>query len=305
MIEERKAFAARLKEDDGSAFKVELTAKELQTICDEWASARYAMRPHVGLQGVTPFAMAQNYPGKVKRIPPSDIRALDLLLAPLAGSDGMRTVQKQGIRIDHSFYLAPNCLPGDRVFVRLDPEDMGRAYVFSADGETFVGEAVCPELAGIDPHEALAKAKAMRREMTEDRLAELKRDMRKISPREAVDALVRDKAREAGKLVEFPRPAEVYATAAMAAAKDALGDAPTSVSPSIDRPEIGSASATVIALEETRGMRFRRALNLEAALKRGERISTEDALWLGGYQASHEYDNMQDVYEDFGEAALR
>ena len=124
MIEERKAFAQRLKEDDGSAFKVELTAKELQTICDEWAAGRYAQRPHSSLpKGLSPFAMAASYAGKIRRIPEADIRALDLLLAPLAGSDGMRVVSKQGVRIAHSFYLAPNCLPGDRVFVRMDPED--------------------------------------------------------------------------------------------------------------------------------------------------------------------------------------
>ena len=305
MIEERKAFAARLKEDDGSAFKVELTATALQSICDDWASARYAMRPHSGIEGATPFAKAASYPGKIKRVPEADIRALDLLLAPLAGSDGMRVVQKQGVRIDHSFYLAPNCLPGDRVFVRMDPEDMGRAFVFSADGETFIGEAVCPELAGVDPQEALAKAKAIRKQMTQEKLAELKANMRKISPREAVDALVRDKAREAGKLVEFPRPSEAHDTPALGAARDALGEAPTPAA--LDEELISKAmqAAPIARLPETKQMRFRRALTLEAALERGETISTEDALWLGGYQAGHEYSAMREIFEDFGEAALR
>ncbi len=317
MIEERKAFAQRLKEDDTSAFKVELSGKELQEICDEWASARYAMRPHAGIKGATPFAMASSYPGKLRRIPESDIRALDLLLAPLAGSDGMRTVSKQGVRINHSFYLAPNCLPGERVFVRMNPEDMGRAWLFSPDGDAFIGEALCPELAGVDPQEALAKAKAMRREMTDEKLAELKRDMRKISPREAVDALVRDKAREAGKLVEFPRAHEAHATVSLTAAKDALSDAPTIISAPTnegrenvvlsDDEVIAAAmnSAPIARLPETKQMRFRRALQLEAALERGETISTEDAMWLGAYQAGPEYRAVREMFEDFGEAALR
>lgn len=306
MIEERKAFAQRLKEDDGSAFKVELTAKELQTICDEWAAGRYAQRPHSSLpKGLSPFAMAASYPGKICRVPEADIRALDLLLAPLAGSDGMRVVQKQGVRIAHSFYLAPNCLPGDRVFVRMDPEDMGRAWLFSADGEAFIGEAVCPELAGVDPQEALAKAKAMRKQMTEERLQELKADMRKISPREAVDALVRDKAREAGKLVDFPRPAEAHDTASLAAAREALGEAPTPAARDEELIAKAMQVAPIAKLPETKQMRFRRALTLEAAIERGETISTEDALWLGGYQAGHEYSAMREFFQDFGEAALR
>ena len=306
MIEERKAFAQRLKEDDGSAFKVELTAKELQTICDEWAAGRYAQRPHSSLpKGLSPFAMAASYAGKIRRIPEADIRALDLLLAPLAGSDGMRVVRKQGVRIAHSFYLAPNCLPGDRVFVRMDPEDMGRAWLFSGDGEAFIGEAVCPELAGVDPQEALAKAKAMRKQMTEERLAELKADMRKISPREAVDALVRDKAREAGKLVEFPRAHDAHDTASLAAAREALGEAPTPATRDEELISKAMQVAPIAKLPETKQMRFRRALTLEAAIERGETISTEDALWLGGYQAGHEYSAMREFFQDFGEAALR
>ncbi len=306
-IEERKAFAARLKEDDGSAFKVELCAKELQTICDEWAAARYAQRPHSGIGGATPFAMAASYVGKLRKVPQEDIRALDLLLAPLAGSDGLRVVQKQGVRIDHSFYLTPNCLPGDRVFVRMDPEDMGRAYLFAPDGDAFLGEAICPELAGVNPHEALAKAKAMRKELTEERLKALKADMRKISPREAVDALVRDKAKATGKLVEFPRAHAALETPALAAAREALGDAPASVSisaPSQEGEKI-DMSAPVHKLPETKQQRFRRALALENALARSERIDTEDALWLGAYQAGPEYRAMREIYEDFGEAALR
>jgi len=82
VIEERKAFSARLGESDAEAFCVELKAAELQRYCNEWAENRYAHRPHDGLAGATPFAAAAAYPGKVKRI--DDLRALDLLLAPIA-----------------------------------------------------------------------------------------------------------------------------------------------------------------------------------------------------------------------------
>ena len=83
-IEERKAFSARLGIDDAKAFKVEMTEKELQDRCDQWARDRYGERPHAGLGGGSPNAAALAYPGKIKWI--ENIRALDLLVAPIAGS---------------------------------------------------------------------------------------------------------------------------------------------------------------------------------------------------------------------------
>lgn len=104
VIEERKAFSARLGQDDTSAFGVELTAKELQSYCDRWAEGRYATRAHSGLDGMTPQARAASYAGKIRRV--DDIRALDLLLAPLAGADGQRVIGKQGVRISGTIDLA-------------------------------------------------------------------------------------------------------------------------------------------------------------------------------------------------------
>ncbi len=158
VIEQRKAFAARLGVDDARAFCVDLTAEELQARLDAWASDRYAHRPHGGLDGATPFAAAAAWRGPVRRI--EDEAALAVLLAPVAGQDGRRTVGKQGIRIDGSHYIAPELVPGETVFVRMDTADMGRAWVFAEDGETYRCVAVCPELAGIDPAAAIAEARA-------------------------------------------------------------------------------------------------------------------------------------------------
>lgn len=226
------------------------------------------------------------------------------MLAPLAGSDGMRVVGKQGVRIDHSFYLAPTVLPGERVFVRMDPEDLGRAWMFSPEGDEFLGEAVCPELAGIDPKEALAKAKAMQKSLTEEKLKELRRDMRKIGSREAADALLRDKARAAGVLVEFPRAHDVHETASLAAARAAIDDAHNSapVSAIAQFPE-SVASAPVLRLPETPQQRFRRALELEARMANNQALSNEDAVWLGGYRTGHEYGALKEISEDFAEQA--
>jgi transposase InsO family protein len=314
VIEERKAFSARLGASDAEAFQVELTAKELQAYCDDWAANRYAHRAHSGIGGATPFAMAQS--GAVRRI--DNVRALDVLLAPIAGSDGMRTVTKRGVKINYSHYLAPAVLPGARVFVRMDPEDMGRAWLFSPDGQNYLGEAICPELAGIDPAAAVAEARARQKKLLEEGVAELRAGMRAIKPRDMVDTVLRRGAEKAGKLVEFPRAATPYTTPGLDAAAEAAGamdeaaaeavaDAPsTSFSPSINRSENGSApAAPVVHLPETPQQRFRRARDLEARLAAGERLETEEALWLGSYRAGVEYQSMQTIFEDFGEQALK
>ena len=220
VIEERKAFSARLGESDAEAFCVELKAAELQRYCNEWADNRYAHRPHDGLSGATPFAVAAAYPGKVKRI--DDVRALDLLLAPIAGKDGMRTVGKTGLRIDHSHYIFAGKMPGEPVFVRMDPADMGRAYVFEPDGETYLGEAVCPELAGVDPTQAVARARAEQKKLLEAGAKELRADMRKIKPRDLAQAVLGRAEENAAKIVAFPRGHDVYATPALDAAGEAL-----------------------------------------------------------------------------------
>ena len=301
VIEERKAFSARLGESDATAFCVELKAAELQRYCSEWADGRYAQRPHDGLSGATPFAVAAAYPGKLRRI--EDIRALDLLLAPIAGSDGVRTVGKTGLRIRHSNYIFAGAMPGTQVFVRMDPADMGRAYVFQPDGETFLGEAVCPELAGIDPIAAVAEARAAQKRLLEEGAASLRADMRKIKPRDMVDAVVRRAAERAGKLVAFPRAHDTHSTPALEAARDALSPSAPPSSLALPSPAKGT-SAPIAHLPETRQQRFRRALALEAEIAAGVQVASADALWLGAYQTGSEYSAMRGIYDDFGEAAL-
>lgn len=308
VIEERRAFSQRLGLDDAGAMKPAYTGKQLQEICDEWAAGRYANRPHSGLGGATPFAHAATFSGIVRRI--DDVRALDLLLAPIAGGDGTRVVTKRGVRINHSFYLAPNVLPETHVFVRMDPEDMGRAWLFSKDGAEFLGEAICPELAGIDPKAAVMEARAQQKRFLEEGAARLRADMKAaaLDPRNMVDTIVRKAAVEAGKLVEFPKREESYKTPGLAAAAEAAGSAPApapSLPISDQSSEPKTEAAPVHQLPETRQQRYRRARELEARLENNERISMEEMRWLVSYQDGAEYAAMKELFEDFGEAALK
>lgn len=320
VIEARRAFAVRLGQTDDKAFCVDLTAGELQGYCDTWAEGRYANRPHGGLAGATPYQVAAAWPHPVRRV--EDEAALSLLCAPIAGADGFRTVGKQGIRIDHTHYICPDLLVGERVFVRLDPADMGRVFVFDEDGETFRGIAVAPDLAGVDRAALIAETRAVQKRFVDEGTAELRKEARSIKPRDVVDAIQRQAAKRAGKLVEFPRPAAVHSTPALEAATLALRGRkapepmPLTAEQSVLMREIeadlsggqaADAPANVAPLRtvETPQQRFRRALEIAARIDAGVPVATEQLLWLGGYRETPEYRSLKTLHEDFGEQALR
>lgn len=315
VIEERRAFAARLGETDDNIFCVELDAAGLQTKCDHWAGVRYEHREHGGLGKKTPFQMAAEYRGKIRRI--EDVHALDMLLAPIAGGDGIRTTTKRGVRVDNSQYYTPTVLPGERVLVRMDPADLGRVNLFTPDGVNFLGEGLCPELAGVDPMKAVAEFKRQQAELLAERTAPIRRELRQIKKDKPAlaEAIARREAEAAGKLVSFPKPTETYSTPALEAAADALG-APSAPQPDAARDAMQKSieadlakgaptPAKVTTLPETKQQRFRRALALQEDMKAGVPISQQDSDWLLGYAATAEYLGLRAVYDDFGEAALR
>ncbi len=303
-IEERRAFAARLGQDDAHAFAVQMTARELQGRCDQWAAGVYAHHRHSNIGFITPAAKAASWTGKVRRV--ENVRALDLLLAPIAGSDGMRTVTKTGLRIDNSHYLFAAALPGTQVFVRMDPLDMGRAYVFEAGGETFLGEAICPELAGVDPAAAAAMAKLAQKALLAEGERRLRAGMNAIKPRDMAKWVLERPEYADAEVVEFPKQIEGYATPALDAAAEAVApQTPLSLpAPAASSARPPAGDARVARLPETPHQRFRRALDHEAEVAAGVAIATADALWLGGYRTGSEYRAMRELCDDFGEEAL-
>jgi putative transposase len=313
IIEGRKAFAQRLGEAPEDTFQVQLTAAELQQRVDEWCAVVYANAPHAGLKGQTPFAVAAGYAGEVRRI--TDIRALDMLLAPVAGKNGLRTVTKTGIRVDGVHYLphGAHLNVGDEIMVRMDPADMGRAYAYSADGARFLGELVAPEVLGLDPAAAIAAARAEQKRVIDERMASAKAEARRIRPKDMAPAIARQAAKVAGKLVEFPRSAAPHDTPQLAAARAATAAHDAAV-PSFNEEVLAlhaqlqagagpKAPVKKLREQETAHQRFRRACDLEAALARGENVSADDLVWLGGYREGPEYRGFRLAYGD-GDAEI-
>ena len=315
-IEGRKAFAARIGADDAELFQVDMDLAEFQAWCDDWTDSIYAHTAHDGLGGRTPFEAAAAYQGKVRRI--ENVAALDILLAPVPGRDGLRTVTKTGIRIDGAHYLPDAVMPGTTVFCRMDPADLGRVLLFEPDGETYLGEAVCPELAGLDPVETIQKVKAAQKARLQEGIADIRREMRKIGPRAVADAMRNEAGRRTASLVAFPPRAIPVDTPSLAAAADAV--APTSAPALSDRaaelhramlaetaPQAPSVPppAKIARLPETREQRFRRALDLEERLAAGEELRSEDLIWLGGYRSGSEYRAMRAMVDEYGVEAMR
>lgn len=318
-IEGRKAFAARLGQQDNDAFNVTMTGEALQGIVDRWASEIYAHRGHGGIGGLSPFARAATSTRPIRTV---DADALATLLMPAPDAEGTRTVGKNGVRIGGFHYLTPDCLPGERVFVRLDPQDAGTAWLFDETGDRFIGRALNSERAGVDPAELVAQTRAAQKAKIDARTAEITRQVKKgVTQRTVLEARLKDAAAATGNLVAFPPRSEIYTTPALDAGLEIAalrrGDAPqpaplSDAAAQIHQEMMAAAiqpvperKVTPLRQQETARQRFRRAQAIEASIASGEPVDTADAVWLGSYQTSAEYRAERSIHEEFGEAASR
>lgn len=308
VLENRKAFNQRLGADAEALFDVEMDLPEFQAWCDDWAEMIYGHAAHSSLRGKSPFQKAAEYRGTIQHV--EDVRALDILLAPAASGDGIRTVTKQGVRIDGHHYYTAAAMPGTRVLVRMDPADMGRALLFAEDGEAWLGEAICPKLAGLDPVETIQKVKAAQKEHEKERLRDIRKEMRQIGPHTVSDALMNQARKKAESVVSFPPKSEPYSTPALRAAAEAICANPDAPSAKVhDRAELDRKRAALIApmkpapkSTETPKQRFRRALAIEADLRAGVDVDPADEAWLRTYQQQPQYRAQRMIFEDLGMA---
>ncbi|WP_428700179.1 DDE-type integrase/transposase/recombinase [Stappia sp.] len=309
-IEDRKTFAARLGADTAELFGVSMTGPELQRYVDEWVELRYQHRPHAGLKGKTPAEAALVSTASIRTVDP---RALDVLLMPVAGQDGLRTVTKTGIRIDHFHYVINAALPGAQVFVRMDPNDAGRAVAFAAGDGSYLGDAICAELAGIHPSTLLAAKREAQAETLDAATRQARSKIREITKgRPLIERVLETARRDLPNVLALPKREERHETPAIAAALDAVTPAEAPAQPKraaelleemrkeMAAPAAPAPSVTPIRRQEPPQLRFRRALELMDRLAAGEDITTDEALWLGSYRDGSEYRALHALHEDFG-----
>ncbi|MGQ8367103.1 Mu transposase C-terminal domain-containing protein [Glaciecola sp. 1036] len=150
-INSRLDFASRLlkkreKGKDNEAIDIKLTAREFEQKMNQWIEFAYHHSTHSETKK-TPFEIVAENQNSIRKI--KSERQLDILLAPVPG-DGIRTVTKEGVKVDGAYYIHAElgaCI-GDRVMCRWNPKDIGKITVFSTITNKFICEAVNPEIAG-------------------------------------------------------------------------------------------------------------------------------------------------------------
>lgn len=315
VIEGRKAFAKRLGLDDYNVFGVDVSPEELQQMANEWAEKAYGQSPHGGLRQVTPAARAASSTVKVLSVDPA---ALDVLLAAVPSGGGIRTIQKGGVRVNNEHYIVTDCalMSGTQVLCRMDPKDLGRIWLFDAEGVNFLGHAVCPDLAGLDPVETIAKARALQKAFMDEQVVPIKQAMKEIGPRDALNAIMKE---ERAEVLTFPqRPRDEHTTPKTQAAADAkkrrgpraLSDREAAMMEALKAEgpvPAAKPAAKVHRLNtlETPEARFKRALQFEQRLEEGTPLSDDDAIWLAGYKAGPEYRAHRMIWEDTRERQKR
>ncbi len=296
-IENRLSFAQRL-EKSGDVVPVKLSAAELQAIIDEWVENKYHQAPHAGLDGLTPLQVLAAWSGPpVRRI--SDERALDMLLAPTDG-DGLRTVQKKGIRVGGAWYLAPNHeLVGyerQRVQVRHDPRDMGKVAVYGGPDMGFICTAVCAELLGVDRAEYAATNRAMQKKLMREGLAHGKRLVKELRTGDIIGELRGHWAKRDGRLLAFPGQEVEHDTPELRAALAAAHDrdaAPAAVQPHDEETLAAGAYITDFVAERERLLDteepIHRFMRLAERLKGGGQVDEDEARFMRHFETTREY----------------
>jgi len=202
-IEARRSFADRLAKrgelaDFSAVCEGAFSGEQLQTTINTWIAGIYEQRPH-GALGCSPFAKAASWQGDVARI--ADERSLDILLAKPAGS-GQRTLQKKGIALDGTWFIAPELARIDvgSVLDIYETTDLGRVVVYWRKNFLCIAEA--PERTGADRQAIAATARIVQAERNAAGRKAARADRKGlISTEELLARHLADQAAAAGKLV--------------------------------------------------------------------------------------------------------
>ena len=224
-IEARRSFAKRLM-TSGETIEARLTMAELQKWCDDWCDNIYHQNKHGGL-GMSPAAKARSWLEPVARI--KDERALDILLYPAPSNDGFRMIGKKGIEVTFAGvklnYAAGEFCghEGEYVRVLMDLSNLGRAVLFDAAGE-FFAVAEDPRYFGISGAETANYLKNKQKKVHAELRQELKSNAKQQGTKNIAVEIMAERASEAAKIAELPKPAVEYSTPALQEAAKATAE---------------------------------------------------------------------------------
>lgn len=305
VIRARKSFAQRLM-TPGDVVEITLTAQDLQLRLDQWAEFVYGRDEHAGLNGQSPWQIANAWTLPVRKI--GDERALDALLSDIAGN---RTVTKKGLRLDHNHYIAAELVAyiGHEVQVRRDAADIGRVYVYDVNG-TFICMATAPEVLGISRAEVAAMSSAVSRKLASSQRNEAKQLKRHVK-RNIGEAILEHRMRESANVTQLPPRAQEYTTPALrehgiaSRSNDALlampADERTQQAMAALEAQMATPKATAAVLDaDDPQRRYRHWLRLDQRVSADGWLSQEERAIWESYPNGSEFRSMKLFFDDFG-----
>jgi putative transposase len=285
----RQSFSDRLftKNEEVS---IKMSADEFQSFCDRWTDSIYANRPHDGLKQETPFQVLTSWQGNIKTI--SDERALDILLAEAPGSSGLRTVQKKGIQLEGTWFIAAELEAwiGQQVQVRFDPLDMGKIYVFDGDFK-LICIAEDPARTGINRQKVAILAKQTQRERVQEGRRELKALSKKVNVKENIENYQQLQQEKADNVLHFRTKTEEYQTPDLEEAKKVIEALEPKKYSQMSAEELAEADAAMERLQlqpemvRDSGAYFCR---LWKEIKAGKPVLADDKQWMLHYMTTPE-----------------
>lgn len=309
-IRNRKSFAQRLYPGQGEkagTVELRLTPEQLQEILDRWCEDVYAMSPHSGLDGRSPYEVYAAWDGTVTRI--ADEAALAVLLLPLAeGNNGWRTVLKKGVHVGTHKYIheALGAYAGQRVLVRMDEADIRYAYIFAEDERTYICRAMDASLPEARVADVARGIKRVQADYIKEQTAEVRKAARKMNvrtmPQEILAAAAEHAAEVRAQAVQPAAPSVLYTTPALMEAGKA---ARTKDAPVVDMNESQQADMALgarIAAQAQRPKRFQERMAelgpaeryrewklLDARKRAGAELTPDEESWHRMYPTSSEW----------------
>ncbi len=326
-IRARRSFADRVMGKGSDPVEVNMSSKELQKFCDQWTHWVYNQDVHGSLNNKTPMDMVRNWRRPISRI--HDLRALDMLLMPAPRDGGKRTIRKKGVLVEGRYYKAKEFAGkvGEKVFVLLDPADMGTAYIYlinDYDEREFLCPAIDPLWTGINLAEFSVRARKYQTKLMREKKKELSKQTRNEGKDLAYQDYVDYRRSQVENIVDFPNPSEEHSTPALdqaslaVASMDELNAPDQPVSLSTD-----DEAAAAKFLEETEPEKTGNTIDAKAVFEQKQlddaensgwqsfdgwerfeylqkltRLTESQQKWIEYYKTTSEYKTLQDIYED-------
>jgi len=297
-IEARRSFAQRLGESDEKVFAVDLTGEELQARLAGWIANDYDVSPHAGLDGRTPHDVwvegVAAHPQKF-----ADPAAIGMLLMPPA-RDHVRTITRKGVSVEGIDYVCAGMDVGERVQVRLDPDDLGQVWVYTdSDPWAFVGIAVNAELKGLDRAEMAMRVRAEQDAIVKAGKAELRRFARQADVHAVAARMIGEAPPPAAPSSNVTWLTPALEEAARAVRSQGRREIPEATPEEQERHAAFVAAFDAPALpEEQPHERYARWKLLKEEADAGAEIAADDRHWLQIYPTTGEWKAHRMVEED-------